>query len=132
MSLSKPVIYSSDLSDLQSDVDSIHSWATLNFLTFNACKCKYMLLSRKRSSLLSYMSFNLQLGSNELESVSCYRYLGVTISDDLTWDKHINQMCSKTRQLIGLFYRRFSKHLTPAVLLKLYKVLIRPHLEYCP
>ena len=66
-----------------------------------------MLLSRKRSSLLSYVTFNLQLGSNELERVSCYRYLGVTISDDLTWDKHINQMCSKTRQLIGLFYCRF-------------------------
>ena len=91
-----------------------------------------MLLSRKRSSLLSYVMFNLQLGSNELERVSCYHYLGVTISDNLTWDKHIDQMCSKTRKFIGLFYRRFSKHLTPAVLLKLYKVLIRPHLEYCP
>ncbi len=42
MSLSKPIVYPSDLSDLQSDVDSIHSWATLNYLTFKARKCKYM------------------------------------------------------------------------------------------
>ena len=48
MSLSKPVVYPNDLSDLQSDVDLIYSWATQNYLTFNAHKCKYMLLSRKR------------------------------------------------------------------------------------
>ncbi len=70
MSLSKPIVYPSDLSDHQSDVDSIHSWATQNYLTFNARKCKYMLLSRKRFSLLSLVTFNLQLGSNELERVS--------------------------------------------------------------
>ena len=46
MSLSKPVVYPDDLSDLQSDVDLIYSWATQNYLTFNARKCKYMLLSR--------------------------------------------------------------------------------------
>ncbi len=84
MSLSKPIMYPSDLSDLQFDVDSIHYWATQNYLTFNAHKCKYMLLSRKCISLLSLVTFNLQLGSNELERVSYYRYLGITISDDLS------------------------------------------------
>ena len=118
---------------LQSNVDSIHSWATQNFLTFNTSKCKYMLLSRKRSSLLSYVSFNLQLGSNKLERVSCYRYLGVTISDDLYNMGQAHQPnVQQNKATYGLFYRRFSKHLSPAVLVKLYKVLIRPHLEYCP
>ena len=92
----------------------------------------HMLLSRKRYSLLSSVTFNLQLGPNELERVSSYRCLGVIITDNLTWDEHISHMCAKARQLIGLFFfRRFAKFLTPTVLIKLYKVLIRPPLEYC-
>ena len=51
--------------------------------------------------------------------------IAISGSPSLMWDKHINQVCSKARQPIGLFYWRFSKHLTPAF-------LIRPHLEHCP
>ena len=96
MSLSKPVVYPDDLSDLQSDVDLIYSWATQNYLTFNARKCKYMLLSRKRYRVLSSVTFNLQLGPNELERVS---YLGVIVTDE-----HISHMCAKAGRLIGLFF----------------------------
>ena len=93
MSLSKPVVYPDDLSDLQSDVDLIYSLATQNYLTFNACKHKYMLLSRKRYSLLSSVTFSLQLGPNELERVNSYHYLRVIITDNMTWDEHISHIC---------------------------------------
>ena len=128
-----PSLLSTPMTSLTlTDVDLIYSWATQNYLTFNARKCKYMLLSRKCYSLLSSVTINLQLGPNELERVSSYRYLGVIITDNLTWDEHISHMCAEARRLIGLFFRRFAKFLTPTVLIKLYKVLIRPHLEYCP
>ena len=71
--------------------------------------------------MLSSVTFNLQLGPNELERVS---YLGVIITDE-----HISHMCAKASLLIGLFFRHFAKFLTPTVLIK---VLIRSHLEYCP
>ena len=42
----------------------------------------------------------------------------------------INKIASKTRQLIGMLYRRFYKWSSPNALLQLYLSLIRPHLEY--
>ena len=46
------------------------------------------------------------------------------------WSIHIATICSKTRRLIGLLYRRFYKYSSPNTLLKLYVSFIRPHLEY--
>ena len=49
---------------------------------------------------------------------------------DLTWSYHFNTICKKTRKLIGLLHRNFYQFSNPSTLLKLYKSLIRPHMEY--
>ena len=61
-----------------------------------------------------------------LSRVNNFKYLGSTLSVDLTWAKHINSICNKTRKLVGMFYRKFynsNQDTSP----KLYK---SPHLEY--
>ena len=56
-----------------------------------------------------------------------YKYLGVTITSDLSWSPHIANLYNKTRKIIGVFY----KNSNSSTLLKLYLSHIRPHLEYC-
>ena len=62
--------------------------------------------------------------------VSNYKYLGVVISDDLSWSPHIDRITSKARKLLGMLYRQFYQWSSPDALLKLYLALIHPHLEY--
>ena len=62
--------------------------------------------------------------------MTSYKYLGIHITADLGWDMHITNICTRSRQLLGLLYRKFYSSVDPAFLCLLYKSLVRPILEY--
>ena len=74
--------------------------------TLNPAKCRYLIASRKRQSILP--PGGLLLGNCALEQVHSYRYLGVLVTSTLTWKEHIKQICTKARKLVGMLYRKFS------------------------
>ena len=47
--LHKPISYPSDFLAIQDDITEIEKWSTDNILTLNPLKCKYMVVSRKRT-----------------------------------------------------------------------------------
>ena len=83
----------------QVKLSAISNWLAHNCMSVNAAKCKYMLISRKRSSLASTLPA-LFIGSPEatMEKVTCMKYLGVHIS----WSIHIDIITSKARRTLGL------------------------------
>lgn len=64
-----------------------------------------------------------------IESVSSYKYLGIYISHNLTWNTHTNYIYNNVSRMLGFLRRNFSLG-TPAVKSLLYKSLVRPKLEY--
>ena len=121
-----------DYTYLQRDITSLCSWLAINHLTLNLTKCCYMPFSRKCRQTLP--DTNLYVGdSHALAKVDHYKYLGLNFYSDLSWCHHVGLICKKTRKLIGMFYRNFYQFSSPYILVKLYKSLIRPHMEYaCP
>ena len=117
-----------DYVNLQSDINTFAYWVNKNDLTLNAGKCKYMVISKRRSQAVPFQS--MMLYSQPMDRIFSYKYLGVTICDELSWSLHIDKVTSKARQLIGMLYRRFYQWSSSEALLKLYLSLIRPHLEY--
>ena len=55
--------------------------------------------------------------------------LGVTFDETLIFDKHINNAINKANKMLGLIKRTFN-YLNKETFLKLYKSMVRPHLEY--
>ena len=89
------------------------------------------MISRKRSPTLP--DIPLLLHKLPLCQVDTFKYLGILLSEDLLWSHHINAICSKAWQVLGLLYRRFYNFSNTDTLVQLYTSLVRPHLEYaCP
>jgi len=128
MLLYRPIAKSEDYHVLQNDINSLSQWITDNNLQFNGGKCKYMLISRKRNQI--HPPSPILLNGTPLDRVEVFKYLGIHISSDLSWSHHIQTLCSKTRRMLGLLYRRFYADADPFTLRQYYLSFIRPHLEY--
>lgn len=55
--------------------------------------------------------------------------LGIQFQSNLKFDQHISTIVNKANQLLGLIKRSFC-YMDKSLFLKLYKSLIRPHLDY--
>ncbi|XP_071480876.1 uncharacterized protein [Diadema antillarum] len=83
---------------LQNDLTALVSWAHKWGMCFNAEKCYTM-------SVCSKSSYFYQLNSHILQHVHDIRYLGVTISDDLKWEKHVAKTTQKANWVLSLLRR---------------------------
>ena len=94
-------------------------------MQFNATKCSSIPITRKGNKELSQYTLHNQ----PLEQVNSATYLGVELSSDITWAKHINKTCNKANRNLG-FIR--SLHIRNSHVKEIaYKGLMRPILEYC-
>ena len=110
---------------IQDDLDTCMEWADRWKMSFHPDKCKAMHLGKSNRKYI-YM-----LGNNMINATSEEKDLGVTITDDLSWSKHISNCVKKANRTLGMIKHTFS-YMDKEMFLNLYKALIRPILEYCP
>ena len=80
----------SDQEKLQTDLKNLETWAQTWGMRFNAKKCYILSVSSK-----GIQKF-YELDSCILKEVENNPYLGVTLSKDLKWSTHIDQICKKS------------------------------------
>ena len=110
-----------DCITLQRDLDSLAAWSRAWLLKFSAEKCVVL---RIRAAL----DFTYFLEGQPLTTVTEQKDLGIIISDDLKPSCHIDYICGKANQRLGLIKRCFTNK-SPIVLSQLYRALVRPILE---
>ena len=72
-------------------------------------------------------SYNLE--GTVLDNVENIKYLGITITNDLKWNTHVSNICTKANRTLG-FLRRNLSACPQDVKESAYKGLVRPVLEY--
>ena len=119
---------STNLNDMQKAADHCLSWAANNSMNINARKTKEMIIQFSKKEInIPY----LRLNDTVIERVNSTKLLGLYVSNDLTWEDHVNQI-----------YKKAAKRLYSLVMLKRaavsvhdmvthYTVTIRPVMEYC-
>ena len=114
-----------DQNDLQKDLNLLESWGSTWGMRFNAAKCNIMRVSRKQTPI----PYQYELSGQVLEEVKDAKYLGVTVSDDLEWTKHIDVITSKANSKLS-FLRRNLKGCPEKLRETAYFSLVKSFLEY--
>ena len=110
---------------IDDDLRKLEQWERTWLLEFNFDKCKVMHLDLNNNQKLSYILDNTVLESCEQE-----KDLGVMTSVNLLWNDHISSCISKVNQMICWIARSIISR-EKSLMLRVYKTLVRPHLEYC-
>ena len=124
--LYRAIYNANDVRDLQMDLDKLSVWSSRNSLQLNPTKCKFISITRKRTSYPSVYSIN----NINLDQVNNLPLLGVIISDKLNWDAHVKDVIARSNKLLG-FIRHVAGESPPEVLLQLYRTMVLPILDYC-
>ena len=103
-----------DKATLQSDLHFLSGWAVTWQMTLNADKCESTRITHSRDNT----SPDYTLGGKSLKSVRSVKDLGVTLSSDLSWNKHIGITTNKakfwelSRELLARQIRIFFRYCT--------------------
>ena len=110
---------------LNADLEKIAEWALNWLVKFNPLKTESLLISRKTNTVHPPV-FMLDQQIKEVESD---KHLGVILSNDYSWQKHIDYIKEKAWTRINIM-RRLKCDLDRKSLETIYKSFIRPLLEY--
>ena len=114
-----------DAVQLQEDLTALEVWANTWKMHFNPTKCYLMRYCRSRTPIITpYILRNHKLAEHVTNP-----YLGVLLSNDAKWSKHISAICNQANATLGFLRRNLYN--CPKDLKKLaYIALVRSKLEY--
>lgn len=108
---------------LQGDLLQIEQWTDKWLMSLNANKCTVLHIGPSNPGATYF------IGGNPLVAVDQQEDLGVIISKDLKWERHIAKVVKRANSLIFLIQKAFKDH-SAATILRLYRSYIRPTLEF--
>uniref|UniRef100_A0AA85J531 Reverse transcriptase domain-containing protein n=1 Tax=Trichobilharzia regenti TaxID=157069 RepID=A0AA85J531_TRIRE len=119
--------YTHELSDMVTkihlELSSLATWCAESCLNFNIDKCGWICIGNSKLDL------TLEINGRKLAKLNSVVDLGIRYSSNLTFAEQTDYARRKTRRLIGCITRNFFCCETRVLL---YKVCVRPILEYCP
>lgn len=112
---------------IKEDVILLQEYFKANLLSLNMAKTKYMIFHSPWKRLPPYNA--LEVHGFEIEKVSDYSFLGLTLDSTMKWTAHINKLKSKLSSISGVMWK-ISSFVPRTWLMKLYFSLFHSRLQY--
>ena len=114
-----------DCHQLQEDLNKLQEWEQRWQMGFNADKCEVIRITNKKRPFCSDYTIHNQKLNIKTET----KYLGVTISSDLSWSRHAENVVKKANSTMG-FLKRNIRSAPQAAKDTANKTFVRPTAEY--
>ena len=125
------------LSNLHNSIVQTHNAKKLYFflnrlsrlnsnINFNTSKCKALTISRRKQPIV----LNYHLGSAELIRVDSEVDPGITVTSNLSWNRHITKLVTKANSTLGLLRRTCPMLTNCDARRTLYLSLVKSQLSY--
>ena len=123
----------STLFEIQEPVDIAARWTEHNDMKINSEKSKEIIISFAQDCNFRSTIPNIKIDGRDIAQVCHTKLLGVTISQDLTWNKHVDNIVKKAGKRLYMLYQLKRAGITQKDLVTVYVSVERPVLEYaCP
>ena len=114
---------------LQNDLNLIYDWADRNKMKFNSNKFELLRYRIKGNNIQDCTSYTTDSGE-QIEEKNLVKDLGVLISNDCSFSKHIDKVAKSMRNMSSWILRTFETR-DKLTLLTVWKTLVLPIHDYC-
>ena len=95
-----------DAHRLQVDLGNLAKWEKRWQMQFHPDKCQVLRITNKRKPTI----FNYTLHDHVLATVTQAKYLGVTITNNLNWKQHVENITKSANKALGFLRRNLRIH----------------------
>ena len=94
-------------SKVQDDLDRLQQWENVWQMSFNPTKCFVIRITKKRNPIKANYSIHNQ--DLHVEFVKNGKYLGVALSDNLSWNTHVDDTTKKANNTLAFLRRNLAR-----------------------
>ena len=106
----------------------LSNWFTANKLTLNADKSSFTLFKSSKK-VIQNVPEHINFLNQKIKRTSHIKFLGVILDENLTWNHHINEICSKLKRLFHIFYN-IRNYLSKDNIKTIYYALVYSRIKY--
>ena len=110
---------------LQEDLDKLQVWEKEWQMSFNPTKCEVIRIIKKRNPIQT----TYHIHDHDLTDTKAGKYLGITISNKLSWKANVNATVKKANNSLALLRRNLAR-CPKDVKAQSYQTMVRHILEY--
>ena len=114
---------------LQNYINSLLNWARVNNMKFHPDKCKALNIN---NHIIVENPFVYTIDSIPIEYTPCEKDLGIHMVPKLIWTEHVNILCSRANQRLGMLKRNCNFVKNNHKRRVLYLSQVRSQFEHCP
>ena len=114
---------------INSEITKISDWLSVNKLSLNANKTKFMIFHNYQKVLTESEIPQLKINNTPIERVTEFNFLGITISEFMNWGPHSLKIANKVSRTLGVM-NCLKRYLPLSALKIMYDSLILSHMQF--